>query len=108
MTRRAKKDGNHFDIAAELEKHGYQVTDTSAVGPNAIPGFPDLLVVTQTNCIGVLIEIKMPGEGLSSAEVKFHRRYKGPLGIAYSPDEALAIMAWFERGYVARKEEIAF
>lgn len=108
MTRRAKKDGNHKVITQALEDAGYQVIDTSGVGPNAIPGWPDIEVVTKTTCIGVKIEIKMPGEELSEAEEKFHAKYTGPLGIAYSADEAISIMQWFERGYVARKDEIAF
>ena len=108
MTRRAKKDGNHKVITQALEDAGYQVIDTSGVGPNAIPGFPDVIVVTKTTFMAVLMEYKMPGEKLSSDEEKFHDKYTGALGIAYSADEAISIMQWFERGYVARKDEIAF
>jgi len=109
MTRHAtKKDGNHNEIAKELTGRGFQVIDTSGVGPNCIPGFPDMIVTTRTNCVSVLLEIKMPGEGLSSAEEKFHRMYKGPLGIAYSIAEAVAVMEWFERGYVTKEAEIPF
>jgi Holliday junction resolvase len=104
VTRRAAKvDANQPAIVEALREAGYQVVDVHGVGF----GFPDILAVTKSG-INVLIEIKSPGGKLNQRELDFHQSFRGALGIAFSADEAISIMQWFERGYVARKDEIAF
>ena len=104
MTRRAAKiDTNQPLIVEALRKAGYHVVDTHELGD----GFPDILAVTKSG-VNVLIEIKSPGGKLTAKEHTFHRTFPGALGIAFSVDEALDIMQWFERGYLAREAEIPF
>lgn len=102
---RAKKiDANQPEIVDALRKAGYTVIDTHALGN----GFPDLLAVTH-NGVNVLIEVKSPGEKLTGKyEPEFHETFPGALGIAYSAEQALEIMRWYEMGYVQREREIPF
>lgn len=67
--RRARRDGNQAELVGYLRDCGFRVLDTAAVGPNAIPGFPDLLCSTAGRVVGV--EIKMPGEQLTKDEHLF-------------------------------------
>ena len=99
----SKSDANQPAIVEALRKAGYFVVDTHSMRH----GFPDILAVTKSG-INVLIEIKSPGGRMTDDEEAFHAAFPGALGIVYSVDEALQLMQWFERGYVARKNEIAF
>ena len=40
---RRKKDANHDWVLKTWREFGWIVIDTSAVGSNAVPGFPDLV-----------------------------------------------------------------
>ncbi len=43
--RKCRRDQNMAEIVAALRGLGWLVIDTSAVGPNGTPGFPDILCV---------------------------------------------------------------
>lgn len=71
MSRRAaRKDANHAIIAQALEAAGCTVFDTSMVGPNGIPGFPDILVLLPDGRLW-LCEIKMPDGKFTPDEQSF-------------------------------------
>lgn len=72
--RAARKDGNHNDIVAGLEKAGFSVLDLSRLGD----GCPDLLV-----CWGerqLLVEVKRDRGTLTDRELAFFDRW--PIGMA--------------------------
>src|SRR5574343_391377 len=88
-----RRDCNHAEIRDALRKGGYYVKDTG----DYKGGFPDLLVTSKSD-IGVLMEVKMPGEKLTKAEEKFWDEYRGPLELVFSVEEAFeAMQAWDER-----------
>jgi Holliday junction resolvase len=80
--RAAKKDQNHNEIVAYLEKLGWQTFDTSGLGK----GFPD--VVVNRAGFTALLEIKRKGGKLTAEQEKFHKSWRGPLVVAESPEEA--------------------
>ncbi len=70
MTMKAcKRDGNQSELVTCFLDCGWRVMDTGAVGPNAIPGFPDLLCSINGHVIGV--EIKQGGRQLTKDERTF-------------------------------------
>lgn len=98
-----KKDTNHNEMAAALVERGCSVYDSSWIGR----GFPDHIVTTPKG-ITFLLETKYRNGKLTPAQIKFQLAYTGALGVARTVDEAIRVFEWFERGYVARREEIAF
>jgi len=95
--RAKRKDGNQKSIEEALTKAGYWWFDTSALGR----GYPDLHVVSKSG-IGILFEIKMPGEELTPAEAKLYRAYYGPISIVTSAEEALNIMHSYDCSGIRR------
>jgi hypothetical protein len=91
MTYARRKDGNQTEIVKTLRKAGYPCYVTFRVGC----GFPDALCVSKAN-IAVLLEIKVPGEGLTPDEVKFHAGYTGPKAIVESGEMALSVMSKYD------------
>lgn len=85
------KDKNHNEIKEALITGGYCVEDMSFVGR----GYFDLLVTSKTD-IPVWIEIKSDHDGLNENEQKFFDRYRGPKGIAWTPEQALTIMEYWD------------
>lgn len=82
MTRYARRvDRNHAAVRDGLRRLGYRVFDCSRLGG----GFPDLLVLACGRL--VLLEVKMPGEGLTRDEEVFHSLF--PVSIVRNVDEAL-------------------
>ena len=81
-----RRDLNHATIRDGLRKLGFHVEDTADLGH----GFPDLLA-NKKNREGtaVLLEVKMPGEKLTPAEIIFHQLYPGPIAIVYSLEDAI-------------------
>jgi len=80
-----KVDRNHAAIVQSLRNLHYKVWDTHSVGC----GGPDLVVLTPWGCLE-LVEIKMPSEGLTEDEARWHRDWKvagGHVHIAYSADQ---------------------
>jgi hypothetical protein len=92
---RAKRvDGNHAEIRDHLRKFGYAVEDTHEQGG----GFPDLVVLSKSDIV-VLVEVKMPGKGLTTDEVTFFEKFKhAALEIVYSKEDAIQKLSlWDER-----------
>ena len=82
MRRAAQIDGNQKQIAKALEKCGAQVERKIArIGQ----GVPDLLVYFANHW--TVLEIKMPGEKLTEAEEKWHKKFTG-VKIVHTIEEA--------------------
>jgi hypothetical protein len=94
MTHARRVDGNQKEIVKALHspEHNYNVIPVFRVGC----GFPDLLVVSKSN-IPVLLELKMPGEKLTTDEKLFHANYTAPLCIVRSAEEALDVMQDYDQ-----------
>jgi hypothetical protein len=71
--RAARTDANHAEIREGLRQCGRRVFDTSRLGQ----GFPDLLVLTASGRL-VLLEVKMPGKGLTPDELQFFATWAPP------------------------------
>jgi hypothetical protein len=80
-----RKDKNQKEIQEALEKLGYACLDTSSLGH----GRPDLVVMM--NHRGWWFEVKMPGEPLTPAEVKYHATHQR-IYIVHSVEEAKGIV----------------
>jgi len=86
----AKRDTNERAIIEALETAGYAVQRLSE------PGVPDLLVYgwngrhCGARCEYWLLEVKMPGEKLTQAQVKWHAAWPGNVSVVHTPEEALA------------------
>lgn len=91
MRMRARKDANHKEIAQVFTVLGFTVLDTSMIGDGA----PDMIVgYKNTN---FLIEIKdgskpPSARRLTPDEQDFHAKWKGPIAIISSVDEALDLI----------------
>ena len=79
-----RRDRNQPEIVKALRKAGVFVLDLADVGK----GVPDLLTVYNRKV--KLMEVKMPGEGLTPAEEKFHALYPGDIAIVYSAKQAIS------------------
>jgi hypothetical protein len=79
-----RKDENQTAIEDALRAIGCQVIDTHNLGG----GYPDLHVVTPAGDV-CMVEVKMPGEGLTRSETVFHANYRGWLIIARSGPDAV-------------------
>lgn len=84
MRHAARVDGCHAEIRDGLRKLGHAVHDTSKIGC----GVSDLAVVTRRNQRHAWVEIKMPGERLTDAEMWFFGFDETPHFVAHSLDEA--------------------
>lgn len=82
----AKVDRNQAEIVDALRKAGCSVTLLHRVGQ----GCPDLLV--GKGGVSYLLEVKMPGEGVTLAEAEWHFNWRGQVAIVYSVEDALAII----------------
>ena len=85
--RAKRKDANHNPVQEHLEKLGWSVADTSALGY----GFPDLVVSRPG--FTVVIEIKdgskCPSDRkLTPAEETFKKNWTGPYVLALDPEDA--------------------
>lgn len=94
-----RRDANHAEIRDGLRKCGYVVFDVA----DSKVIHTDLLVLSKGN-MPVLIEIKMPGEKLTDKEEKFWQEYKGALEIAYSLEDAIKVMEYWDCVVVTQKE----
>jgi len=93
MRLRARTDSNQEAIASALEKCGAKVERKLA---RLGFGIPDLLCWYDHHW--TLLEIKMPGEKLTPAEVKWHEKFPGAKVVS-SIDEAFQAV-----GIAIRKE----
>jgi len=78
-----RRDRNHVEIRNGLRDVGVFVLDIADMGK----GVPDLLTVWERRV--KLLEVKMPGEGLTPDEEKFHGKYPGDIAIVYSLQQAI-------------------
>jgi hypothetical protein len=89
VRRAGKRDVNEEDvIKALIEEFGAQVVKNSS------QGVPDLLV---TVCRGErvvtgYIEVKVRGNRLTADQDEFFSWYKGLIGVAWSPEDAIAVV----------------
>ena len=99
MSPRWKRDANHAEIAEIWDRYGWVVTDTSMLGSNGAPGFPDLVCVY--NGFTLLVEVKAGSEKLTPAEEAFRERVGSPpYVICRDVDDAIAQAdMWRERGH---------
>ncbi|HKP75332.1 MAG TPA: hypothetical protein VJT67_07290 [Longimicrobiaceae bacterium] len=77
-----RKDANHDEIAEACRRIPAEVYSSAHVGG----GFPDLLVCFRDRI--VLLEVKMPGHGLTAAEARFAERW--PVRVVTTPEQAVA------------------
>jgi Holliday junction resolvase len=85
--RRARKDGNHAELTGYLGQCGWRVVDTSAVGPNAVPGFPDALAVGYGEVVAV--EFKVGKAPLTIDEQRFRDGWPGEYQVLRCLDDVL-------------------
>ena len=84
-TKKHHRDLTHKPITEVLEAFGWQMTDTSAVGP-LVPGFPD--AVGGQGGITDMFQFKTGNEPLTTAEAEFHAEWRGrPIVILRSTSE---------------------
>lgn len=91
ISRSNKADANQSEIVQGIRDAGYSVCVTSMVGD----GFTDIV------CGGlgrnILIEIKNPDmppnkRKLTPEQVRFHKEWQGPIGVAETLEEALLMI----------------
>lgn len=98
MRRAAKTDRNHEEIRSALRQVGCGVLDLAAVGN----GCPDLLVhLPVWPFTMILLEIKDSAKPpsarrLTKAQQEFHGRWRGPVRVVTTVDEALAAVGIYE------------
>lgn len=95
-------DANQGEVVSALRRAEFNVVITSGVHK----GFPDIVVSTFALGFGpycVLMEIKdgrkpESARKLTDDQMKFARRYLGPLVVVYSPAEAVWVMQQIRNG----------
>lgn len=101
---KARKDGNHTELARHFEALGCSVVELPHAG---VAGFPDLVC----GVVGVnhLVELKNPETaygraGLSSTQRIFNRDWRGaPMVAVSSVDEVTALVTnWRRAAHVVR------
>jgi len=96
MRRACKRDANHAELIGYLQQAGWAVVDTSAVGPNAVPGFPDALA-----CQGSLVvacEFKVGNELLTPDEQAFRAKWPGYYEVLRNVDDVCRITHLYRTG----------
>lgn len=97
-----RRDSNEKELDAFFEAAGWQVTDTSRVGPSkAVPGFPDR-IISKAWCV-VLVEYKHDSRlsSLSDAERTFHSKFVGPLEVVWDLESAQKVSDHYGRNPLA-------
>ena len=99
MRRRGKRDANHGEIKAALQKVGASVLDLADLGDDA----PDMLVGFRH--LDQLVEVKSGKNGLEPGQEKFISEWRGrPVRVVRSVDEALAAFgALVTNPYLSRR-----
>lgn len=82
----ARTDSTQTAIVEALRDIGCEVAVTSRVGG----GFPDLVASRAGDT--VLIETKTKGGKLNPAQTKFHQRWRGRIGTAWTPEQAIKLV----------------
>ena len=89
MRRDAKRDANEENLIDVFESMGCAVAKV-----NSDTGFPDLVVHVapyQT----ALVEVKMPGERLTTKQKLFHASWPGRIHMAYTTTDAIEIVKFY-------------
>jgi hypothetical protein len=97
MRRACKRDSNHAELTGYLQTCGWAVYDTSSVGPNAIPGFPDALAVLGDGLV-VAVEFKVGKAELTPDEVAFREVWRGAYEVVRNMDDVLDITRKYSVG----------
>lgn len=92
MRLRARRDGNHQELVAQLRAIGLSVLDLASCGH----GTPDILVGVR-NQANILFEIKDPRQPpckrrLTPDEERFFNSWRGPRAVVTSLEECIAAM----------------
>ena len=88
--RATKRDANHAELTGYLQQCGWRVCDTSAVGPNAVPGFPDALAVAPDGLV-LACEFKTKDGRLTPDEQAFRLSWPGHYAVLRTLDDVLAM-----------------
>lgn len=86
MRQAARVDANQSAIVLALRQVGASVQLLHVVGS----GCPDIVVGYRGK--NYLIEIKVPGAGLTGKEPEWHQLWRGQIAIVYGVDEALEMI----------------
>jgi len=89
MRRGCKRDANHAELTGYLEQCSWRVVDTSAVGPNAVAGFPDVIAVSGETV--VLCEFKTEHGHLTPDEQVFRLSWPGHYAVLRTLDDVLSM-----------------
>lgn len=81
MRRYGKKDDNHREIVAALQRIGFGCLDLSTLGSDA----PDTLI--SRDGISALVEIKIPGKEPNKTQKEWADRWPGECFCAHSAEE---------------------
>lgn len=86
-----RRDKNEKELDAVFKAYGWQVIDSSRVGPSkAIAGFTDRIIAKPG--VTLLVEYKSsPKDPLTDSERKFHDKFIGPIAIVYDEESAQQI-----------------
>ena len=82
-----RADANQADVVSYLERFQVTVWITSQVGG----GGPDFIAAMGGH--NFLFEVKQPGKDLKPNQVDFHKRWKGPIHVVTTGQQALRLMA---------------
>ncbi len=83
MRRARRTDANQRAIVEALRAAGRTVEVLSDVGR----GVPDLLV--SRGGVNYLLEVKVPGKGLTEDEARWHANWRGRVAVVTTPQEAI-------------------
>jgi hypothetical protein len=97
MRRKCRRDANHGELTGYLQQCGFAVYDTSAVGPNAVPGFPDALAVLGDGKV-VAVEFKVGNADLTPDEQAFREVWRGAYEVVRNLDDVLALTRRYSAG----------
>ena len=84
-----RKDKNHDEIAQSFRDLLWAWEDTSKVGPNAVPGFPD--GVATKRGVTVFVEVKHGSAKQTPEESEFEQRCQGDYRVVRTVDDVRAI-----------------
>jgi hypothetical protein len=100
--RACKRDGNHAELTGYLQQCGWRVLDTSTVGPNAVPGFPDAMAVQGE--IVVMCEFKMEHGQLTPDEQAFRLSWPGHYAVLRTLEDVLSMTRRYIVGRLGRDD----
>ena len=88
-TRKHHRDTTHKPITEVLQKFGWTVVDTSAVGA-LVPGFPDMVIGIGGTATDMVQAKTGDKADFTPAEIKFEKNWRGkPIIVLKSVEEAI-------------------